>query len=211
MLFSTDRDLLAYEPAVFNDVPLLTQQHLHAADGEVDGTLVTSVTADFDAAGTAAGDVLLIDKVPHEVIERLDAATLRVSKLRTRMTDPLIGPGDGVGRELIVRTFAPQAQLVHQTLLRLLGLGDDRDHDLTADAVVSLTTMARLETLGTLERIYSAAVAIGGDNADLHAKADRYARQFAAACAGAGVLIDTNGDGLPDERRFLGLCTMRRA
>lgn len=199
MNFSTDRDLLLYEPAVFNDVPYVGQQRLRVRDAAFDGTVLSSAAADFIAACVEPSGVVLIDAVPHEVIARDDAHTLTVSLPRARLGGALVPGTPGDGLELIARTFTPQATLVHDHLLQLLGLSDPEDA-LDEDAIVSLSVMARLETLGTLERIYSGAVTLVGDNTGLLHKAADYRDRFRAALRDAIVLIDTDGDGHADVR-----------
>lgn len=211
MNFSTDRDLLMYEPTLFNDVPWVSQQRLSVSDGEVSGTALLSAEADFETSQVDAGMIALIDGVPVEVIERLDESTLTVSLPRARTTDTALAPGDGSSKSVIVRTFSPQAGLVCDALLRMLGLdGDDPDQPLGADAVVSLSLMARLETLGTLERVYSSAAALSGENDMLLFKAAAYRRRLLEAASRSAVQVDTNGDGLPDEKRYLGLSRLTR-
>lgn len=211
MNFSTDRDLLIYEPTLFNDVPWVAQQRFSVTDGAVSGTTLTSALADFESLGVDVGSVLLIDKHPVEVIERLDSMTLTVSMVRPRTTDTPIPPGDGSSKTVVARTFAPQAALVCASLLRMLGLdGDDPDQPLDADAVVSLSLMARLEAIGTLERVFSSAAALTGNNDALLFKAAEYRRRFSEAASRSPVQIDTNGDGLPDEKRYIGLSRLTR-
>ncbi len=211
MNFSTDRDLLLYEPTLFNDLPWVCQQRLSVTDGEVSGTTLTSIAADFELAQVEAGGVVLIDKTPVEVVERVDAMTLTVSLLRARLSDAAIPPGDGASKAVIVRTFAPQAELVCASLLRMLGLdSEDPEQPLDADAVVSLSLMARLEMLGTLERVFSSAAALTGNNDGLLFKAAEYRRRLLEAASRSPVQVDTNGDGLPDEKRYIGLSRLTR-
>ena len=215
MNFSSDRDLLAFEPQLFNDVPFAAQQRLRVSDAVVDGNNVVSPTADFEAAAVEAGSVVLIDRVPHEVIARVNDGTLTVSLPRVNLIDPAI-PGQAQGeQELIVRTFALQAALVRDALLKLLGIAAHADEAgdeqaLTEDAVLSLSVMARLEAVGTLERVFSSAAAVTGDNRGLLAKATQYRKLFHQDLERATVLIDVNGDGLPEERRRLGLTRLQR-
>lgn len=212
MNFSTDRDLLMYEPTLFKDVPWVSQQRLSVSDGEVFGTSLTSAEADFDLAQVDTGSVVLLDKLPVEVIARVDAMTLTVSMPRARTSDAPIPPGDGSSKAIVVRTFSPQAELVCGSLLRMLGLdSDDPEQPLGADAVVSLSLMARLETLGTLERVFSSAAALTGDNDGLLFKAAEYRRRLLDAAARSPLQVDTTGDGLPDEKRYLGLSRLIRA
>ena len=211
MNFSTDRDLLVYEPTVFTDAPFVAQQRLHVTDAALSGTQLTSADADFNLAQIEAGSVVLVGRTPYEVLQCVNAQTLSVSLLRTRLSDdPIPGP-EGTSLDLKARTFAPQAALIHDALLRLLGIDpSDPYTPMTEDAVVSLSVMARLEALGTLERVYSGAAALSGDNEQLRIKARHYARQFQLAAAQSTVLVDVDGDGHADERRHLGLVRMKR-
>src|SRR5690606_15342474 len=108
MTFSTDRDLLLFEPLVFHDVPIAAQQRLRVDDGVLTGTTLTSATADFAAAQVDAGSVVLIAGVAHEVIQRIDPNTLEVSLPRQSLGSPAIAGVDGADLAAIARTFAPQ-------------------------------------------------------------------------------------------------------
>jgi len=212
MNFSTDRDLLALEPTLFHDVPWVGQQRVRADDAYLPQSTLTCVSVDFALAQVEAGSVVLINQVAHEVVARDDANTLTVSLLRSRLSDPPI-PSEDVGpASLAARTFEPQAELVHDGLLRLLGIdpNETQPDALTEDSVVSLSVMARLESLGTIERVYSGAAALTGDNQMLTYKAGEYRRRFRHATAQASVLLDTNGDGHADERRRLGMVRFHR-
>lgn len=212
MNFSTDRDLLAIEPAVFEDVPFAAQKRLRVADASVSGTTLTSAGADFVTAQVDAGSVVLIAGLAFEVLSRTDANTLVISLPRTHITDPGIPGGDGIGLELIARTFAPQAELVHDSLLRLVGIDpEDADAALTESSILSVALMARIEALGTLERVYAGAASLLGDNDTLLMKAGEYRGRFRRACAGAVVSLDTDGDGLADRRLPLGTTRFTRA
>ena len=211
MNFSTDRDLLVHEPEVFVNIPLAGQEPLRVSDGSITGTTLSSAGADFTAAQVDVGSVALVAGTAHEIVARVDANTLTVSKLRTRLADAAIAPGDGTGLEIIVRTFAPQAAVVHDVLLHMLGIdADNPDPSLSQDNIVSLSLMARLEALGTLHRLYSGAVALVGDNEELRRKSAEYHHRFNAGCRGASVWMDLDGDGNGDVRVQLGVTSMVR-
>ena len=193
-------------------MPFVSQQRARTTDALLTGTTLISPAADFNAAQVGAGDVVLVAGTPFEVIVRNDANTLTVSLPRTDLSGDLIPGEDGAALELIARTFAPQASLVHDALLRLLGVDvDDPDGELDEDAVVSLSLMAQLEALGTLERVYSGALALTGDNDPIAFKARYYADKFNQAVRRASVLVDVNGDGHAEERRRFGLIRLSRA
>lgn len=211
MNFSTDRDLLMYEPSLFEEASFLSQQRLQVADAATTGATLTSATADFTAAQVDKGGVVLLAQKPCEVLERLDSQTLTVSLLRRDVSGDAIAPGDGQDQSLIVRTFSPQAGLVHAMLLRMLGMDvDDPQATVHEQAIMSRSLMRQLEVLGTLERVYGAAASLTVENGLLLHKASMYRRRFLEACRGAVVLLDTTGDGRVDERRVLGLMRLRR-
>ena len=212
MNFSTDRDLLVYEPNVFADIPFPGQERFHATDASITGTTLTSTSADFAAAAVEGGSVVLINSIATEVVQRIDANTLSVSTLRSRLSDSLIGPGDTTGAEVIVRTFAPQAVLVHDELLRMIGIvTNDPKFSLSQDDIVSESVMSRLEALGALHRIYSGAATVVGENEQLWRKADEYQRRYQTACRQAIVWLDTDGDGKGDLRKHFGVGELVRA
>lgn len=209
MNFSTDRDLLVLEPHIFDDAPIAAQQRITAADAAVAGTTLTSASSDFVAAQVEPGSVVLIGQIAHEVLMRIDATTLAVSLPRARLADAAIPGPQGASLELIARTFAPQAAVVHDMLLNLLGIdaqdGDAQDDArITEDDIVSLSVMARLEALATLERIYASAAAVAVDAEPMLRKAAEYRDRFNRSIRRATVLIDTNGDGRADRRWRLG-------
>lgn len=208
MNFSQDRDLLAYEPEVFTEVPFAAQECVAVSDGEMSDSVLSSVSADFGRAGVEAGGVVLVDRVPHEVMEVVDAGSVRVSRGRTSRVGESVPAEDGSRLSVRVRTFAAQAALIHDLLLRLLGLEGVSGPG--EDAVVSLSAMCRLECLGTLELVYSAAASVGGKNESVLAKSALYRERFGRACRETTIGVDVDGDGLVDERRSLGVISMRR-
>ena len=220
MNFSTDRDLLLLEPTLFHDVPWVAQERVRVRDAMVTtvagGTNIFSASADFAAAQVDAGCVVLLGGVACEVVERADEDTLIVSLPRARTTDPGIAlPGYAhdvptLDREVIARTFAPQAALVHDALLRLLGVDVEDPDGAGEDSVSSLSTLARLEAVGTLEIIFSAAASLTGNNTGLLMKAAHYRDRLRKALSTATVWIDPHRDGRSREPRHFGLTRMVR-
>ncbi len=210
MGFSTDRDLLAIEPHLFRDVPLMGQERVNVADGAVSGTTLTSATGGFDAAQVDAGGVVLVDGIACEVLSRTDASTLEVSLVRADVAGAGIGPGAGSGLSVVVRTFAPQAAMVCEVLMRVFGI-DPEAGGVGEEQVLSRELMRRVEVVGTLERVYSAAVALVGENEVVQAKAREYRVRCNRMIREATVLIDADGDGVGEIVRRVGVGRLHRA
>lgn len=209
MNFSTDRDLLALEPSIFTDAPLAGQELLRADDAQIDGDTLTSASSDFEACGIDTGAVALVDGVPLAVAARVDAHTLTVSTAGS--APPMLPQQNENARRLVVRTCAPQARLTHDELLRMLGIDPDRPEcSITDSAIVSRSLMRSLETLGTLERVFTAAASPQNAQPEFRAKAEHYASRYRRACLGAAVWLDTNHDGVADTLRHLGIVALLR-
>lgn len=192
MNFSVDADLLAYEPALFVDVPLDGQTVLQVTDAEVTGVVLTSSTGGFDEL--APGDVVVLRVNDSEQITRAVQSVTDDNTLA--LTVEPIGLSSGTGLTVLARTFEPQRDVIHEQLMEAIGLSpDDPAHGLDEADVVSVGLMRRLETLGTLWRVYEAAMSGRGGDDEMAAQASRYRQMFADALAGARVLIDTDGDG----------------
>ena len=211
MPFSTDRDLLLAEPNLFSEVLFASQKRLEVSDGVTTGTTLTSANADFAAAQVGAGDVVLIGGQACEVIARVDSHTLTVSRPRKLLGDTPIPPPAGTGLAVVVRTFQPQSQLVHDVLLMRLGVNaGTAEADLFESQVVSLSLMRKLEILGTLAHVYTAAIALGADNDVPREKAAMHKANFEAAARFARVQMDLDNDGEVDAIRDLALIDLKR-
>lgn len=215
MPFSTDRDLLVLEPMLFNDVAFAAHKRLEVTDGVVSGTSLTSATADFEAAQIDAGDVVLIADVACEVISRQGPGELIVSRLRGALAAAQIPPGDGAALTVIHRTFEPQAQIIHDELLRILGIDPDGagpPGSPTEDAIVSLSVMRNLEALKTMAHIYESAIALGAEenNAVFTARAERYRNRYRLASRQSLVRLDLDGDGAADASKDMSLMELLR-
>jgi len=190
MNFSCDADVLAYEPGVFVDVPLDGQTVLEVTDGEATGNVITSAAGGFEAL--VEGDVVVLRSQNQSIARAVDSVT---DDHTLSLTLAPFGLPGLTGLTVIARTFEPQRDRVHEQLMGSIGLSaDDTSHGLDELDIVSQGLMRRLETLGTLWRVYEAASGGPGGKVMQH-QAERYRRMFHEAVEGARVLIDTDGDG----------------
>lgn len=212
MNFSTDRDLLAIEPTLFNDVVFPSQTRLEVSDGALSGTTLTSASANFVNAQIDAGDVVLVSGVPCEVIARVNATTLTLSRLRAYLSDDAIPPAAGTSLAVIHRTFEPQARAAHDELLHHLGIDPAGESEVTEDAIVSLSVMRDLELLAALIRIYEAGTLQQEEEnrAIFRAKVIDYRQALRVAMRRGVIAFDLNGDGVADAVRDLSVIEMVR-
>jgi len=161
---------------------------------------------DFAQAGVDAGYVVTVGDAPYEVIARLTATTLTVSRLRAHETDPVLTPSPTSGKPLEVMTFRPQMAVVHAQVLRMIGIepADPAEPDRPGESsITNPEALARVEALGALHLVYAAAAAPTEPGSSLWARADFYRRRFAEERRRAAARLDVDGDGVPDATRRL--------
>jgi hypothetical protein len=207
---ATDRDLLALEPALFRDLGWLGQRLL-LGEGSIAGTTLTLSSSDvaLDEAGIGPGNVVQVDQTPYEVVERLSATELTVSRLRAGEEGAPIPPTPVSGSPVSVYTFAPQIALARADTLRLLGIdpGEPAEGVLTESSILDVAALRWLVTLGALRLVFAAA---GSADDSAAARAEMYRDRLGAERQRLTFEIDTDGDGQPDALRRLNTAHLRR-
>jgi len=202
MPFASDRDLLAFEPSLFRDIAWAGQRRIDGALASTAGATLTSAASDFDAAAIDPGFVAVLDGATLEVLDRPSATTLTVSLLRDDPAGPAIPPPAFTGASLTITTFLPQITLVHDTLLRTVGIEPaDPAASPGAASITNPAAVARVEAIGALHLIFSAAAVTADGRAILWTKAGLYRDRFAALRRRLAVGVDLDGDGRPDATR----------
>ncbi len=206
MAFVADRDLVVLEPGVFRDAAW-TAQRVMSGVGDVSGTALTLTSGgpDFVSAGVDVGMVVLIDSAPAEVIERVSATALTVSRVRGDADDPARPLVSAAGVKVEVFTFGAALEGVHRRVLRMLGIepGGGVGDALTESAITNPEALTRLEALGALHAIYAAASAAGPVGAAMGERAEAYRVRFSEERQRAAARVDLDGDGVPDATRRL--------
>jgi hypothetical protein len=214
MAFAVDRDLLVLEPGLFREV-LWTGQRLVSGSGNASGTALTMSSQDvlFDAADVGDGNVVLVGGTAYEVIDRVSGTVLTISRLRGSPEGAAIPVTGATGAEVIVATFGPQLATVHRQVLRMLGIEPDvtpPEGEPTEASIVNPGALARLEALGALHLVYSAAGSSLGIDSPPAQKSMLYRERFAAERQRVVALLDLDGDGRPDATRRLNVIQFLR-
>lgn len=200
MALATDRDLLALEPNVFRDIVFEAQTLVTASDGAVSGTTLTSSASDFASAGVSAGHVVMVDGAALEVVERLSATELSVSRLRAG-SGALIPPVAGTGLAVRVSSFGVQIRESEARVMRGLGLTDAVvAGEVVAEALAG-AGIVRLIALGALELVYAAASTRAEGSDPTWARSAWYGERASAELRRVGARLDSNADGLADAVR----------
>ncbi len=214
-MFTTDRDLLALEPNLFRDISWLAQTLCFGA-GSLSGGTLTLDGPILAGTGVGAGNVVVVDRTPMEVLTAPAADTLTVSLSRPDPAGPPIIPADRTGVPVVIITFAPQLALVHRQLLAMLGIRDGSPTPPIApdtaieSQIVNPRDLALVETLGALHLIYSAASAALPETSPQAQRARMYQERFAKERWRARADIDLNNDGLADATRTLNISHLLR-
>jgi hypothetical protein len=206
-MFATDRDLLVLEPNLFRDVGWLGQR-LVQGTGSVSGTTLTVAGVDFAALGVTAGHVVVVDGASLEVIARLSATTLTVSRVRAEADGAVVPPAAGTGLAVVISTFRPQIALVHRQVLRMLGVaaageGTGAAGEIGEAQIVNAEEMRLVEAAGALHIVLASAAALAGPQSALGQRAEAFKRMFAAERGRVSARIDVDGDGVADAQRYL--------
>ena len=192
MAFAADRDVLALEPNVFRDVVFDAQRRLTLTDGVVAGSVLSSLSVDFEEAGVGAGSVVLVSDHAYEVVERLSATSLSLSRLRDDRGGAVIPVPSGTGQSVRVHTFAPQIDDAHGRVVRGLGITNE-------SAVIDVDAgLIRLEAMGALQAVFAAAANEAAAHDPLWSRALHYGDRFNRELRRLSVGLDTNGDGSVD-------------
>ncbi|MEM7629995.1 MAG: hypothetical protein AAF356_11335 [Planctomycetota bacterium] len=216
MAFATDRDVLALEPRVFEEAGWAAQR-LVSGVGSVSGTALTleSGGPGFDVAGVDAGAVVVVDGVALEVVARVSASVLTVSRLRAEAGDAPIAPAGVVSKAVEVPTLGPQLAIAHRQVLSMAGVEVAGQAWLAEDAVTDAAVVGApgcvlAEVLGALHLAYAALASAGAAGEAYAVKAACYRERFGAARRRAELVLDLDGDGIGDARRKLNAVRLSR-
>ena len=123
MLLCGDVDLVRIEPNLFGAVGWFGQR-LSRGTGTIAGTTLSATGLDvgFDVAGVGAESVAMVGGVACEVIARVSANVLTVSRVRGEGVVELTPPSPVTGVEVALWTMRPQIAIVSSQVFRMLGL-----------------------------------------------------------------------------------------
>ena len=213
--FSTDADLLKWEPTLFRDLAVPGQRLASGVDGATSGITLSSASADFVSAGIAPGHVVRLAGDDgesfggYEVLSVESAAELLATQIGREASDSVDLPA-GSGWAYTIDTFDPQAEEVRFELLSRLGLAvDDDGYDLE-DLVLQPRSLRRASVFATLVMVFEGASGAAEEGRNLAAKAALYRRLHDKELSKLRVRLDRDGDGWADDARSPGSIRLDR-
>jgi hypothetical protein len=213
--FSTDADLLKWEPTLFRDLIVPGQRMASGVDGATSGIAFTSASADFLDAGVAPGHVLRLVDADGESYGCYEALSVESATelLATQVGRPVaeaVALPEGTGWAWAIDTFDPQAEEVRFELLSRLGLAVDADGEDAEDLVLQPRTLRRASVFATLTMIFEGQAGAGQEGRNLAAKAALYRRLYDKELSKVRVKLDCDGDGYSDDVRAPGSVRLQR-
>lgn len=215
--FSTDADLLKWEPALLREV-VLDHQCLTRGSGASSQTF--SVVAEdglFVTSKVRPGHVIHLANDEQGVngyyeVLSVESETELMAGLVGGCGDAWVPLPSATGLDFDIHTFDPQHEEARFALLSRFGLETD-----AADAATDLErwilqrrALRRASVALVLSMLYRGQASGGPESQGLARKAEHYARLYEDEAAKARLVLDRDGDGRPDDLRTLSSHRLRR-
>jgi len=215
--FSTDADLLKWEPALLREIAL-DNQCLARGSGATSQTFsVVAEDADFEAAKIRAGHVIHLRNDEQGIdgyyeVFSAESETELLAGLLGGRGDEWVPLPSGTDLAFDLHTFDPQHEEARFALLARFGLETDTGNT-AADLdrwILQRRVLRHASVALVLSMLYRGQSTGGPDSAGMARKADHYARMYDNEAAKARLVLDRDGDGRPDDVRSLSSHRLRR-
>jgi len=202
--FSSDADIIKYEPILFGELHLPWQVLAKGSNGELDGTTFTASEADFVSAAAEAGGVIylqtsdsLLDGA-YEIVSVDSATQLTISVVRAGSDDTAVAPPSAIDISYRISTLRPQTNEVGFRLTEYFGIkpgNPDSKFD-TAD-ILDSSVLRPASVFAVISSVY-AMLASNTENENFWKKSLYYQKLFEKARERCRLSIDVDSDGVTD-------------
>jgi hypothetical protein len=215
--FSTDADLVKWEPALLREIVLDHQCLANGSGAATQGLSVTAQGADFVTRCVRPGHVIHLRNDEeavdgyYEVISVEGETELLASLIGTTGEDRVPLPA-ATDLEFSIHTFDPQHEEARFALLARFGL-ESEARDPVADLekwIAQRRVLRRASVALVLATLYRGQSADGPEASGLARKSEHYARLYEDEVSKARVALDRDGDGRADDVRTLSSHRLRR-
>jgi hypothetical protein len=202
--FSTDADILKYEPALFGELHPAGQVLAAGTGGTLSGTTLTASGTDFVAAQVSAGGVAYLRSGDgaldgaYEIVSVDSATQLAVSVIRSDSSDDAVAPPAGTDISYRISTLGPQAVEVGFQLMEYFGIQPgDAASDFAVEDILDVSVLRRASVFAVISGVY-ATLASKAEDENFWKKSLHYQRLFEKARERCRLSIDVGSDGVAD-------------
>lgn len=215
--FSTDADLLKWEPALLREI-VLDHQCLTRGDGATSQAFtVTAAAGQFVTNKVRPGHVIHLSNADQGVdgyyeVLSVEGETQLLAGLVGGQGEDWVPVPSATDLEFAIHTFDPQHEEARWTLLARFGLDTDasgQGEDL-ARWIAQHRTLRRASVALVLATLYRGQATAGPEASGLARKAEHYARLYEDEATKARLVLDRDADGRPDDIRTLASHRLRR-
>jgi hypothetical protein len=214
--FSSDVDVLKYEPLLFGELHLPSQVKARGTGATLSGTTLTAAGADFVAAGVEAGGVIHLQSADgacdgaYEIVAVASATELTVSVVRAEAADPAVAPPPGSDLTWRICTFASQARDAAFELTQYFGLQPgDPSSSIPVESILDTEGLRRASALWVIAKVYAVWASRPAGEC-FWRKSLFYQQLYEKARQLCHVTVDLGGDGVADLARVGGAIRLVR-
>jgi len=214
--FSSDNDILKYEPVLFGELHLPWQVLAKGTGITLSGTTLADGAADFVSSGIEAGGAVYLKSAAgaldgaYEIVSVDSATQLTVSVLRTDPADDAIAPPQSNDVSYRVSTFAPQAGEAAFQLTEYFGIQPGNPTSaITVEHIIDAEVLRRASIFAVISSVY-AMWANRTESEGFWSKSLHYKQLFEKARQRCRLAIDLGSDGIADITRIGGAITLVR-
>jgi len=214
--FSSDVDILKYEPILFGELQLPLQVPASGTGATLAGTTLTALDVNFLNPGVSAGGVVYLRSADGLLdgafeVASVDSETqLTVSVLRSDAADDPIAPPAADNVTYRVVTYEPQAVDAAFDLTQYFGIQPGNPNSaITVDDVVDLEGLRRASAFAVISSVY-ATWAGQTDSGTFWQKSVHYRQLAEDARQRCHLSVDLGSDGVADITRVGGAIRLVR-
>ncbi len=214
--FSSDVDILKYEPVLFGELHLPSQVRAAGTGAVLSGTALTAEDADFVGARIEAGGVVYLRSNDgsldglYEIVSVDSATQLTVSVLRADTGDDPVAPPAADDISYRISTLRPQAVEVGCDLTAYFGIQPGNPTSvISVEQVIDTEVLRRVSVFAVISCVY-AMWAGQAKNEDFWEKSLHYRGLFEKARRQCHLAVDLGTDGIADVTRAGGAIKLVR-
>jgi hypothetical protein len=206
--FSSDADILRYEPMLFGELHLPGQVLSSGMGGTLTGTTFTVEDADFVSAQVSAGGTVHLQSADgmldgaYEIISVDSSTQLTISIIRADSDDEPIAPPSATDISYRISTFRPQANEIAFQLTEHFGIKPGNPaSDVDVQDILDTDVLKRASVFAVISVVY-AMLAGKTEEESFWKKSRHYNELFGRARQRCRLSIDAGSDGIADVTRI---------